>query len=81
MRWFARLRAWIGGYFWLPCPVCDRMFAGFECTGHLRTPIGEPDQATCHRCPGEWVFYDGKPRRPALYYTGDGDLAWILFDR
>jgi hypothetical protein len=29
-RWFARLVASIGGYFWLPCPICNEPFAGFE---------------------------------------------------
>ena len=24
------LIAKIGGYFWLPCPICGRMFGGFE---------------------------------------------------
>ncbi len=29
-RWLARLLAWMLGYFWLPCPSCGQMFAGFE---------------------------------------------------
>lgn len=29
-RCLARLLAWLGGYFWTPCPRCGRMFAGFE---------------------------------------------------
>lgn len=29
-RWLARLLAWYGGYFWLPCPICGEDFAGFE---------------------------------------------------
>jgi hypothetical protein len=29
-RWIARTLAWVGGYFWLPCPVCGENFAGFE---------------------------------------------------
>lgn len=28
-RW-NRFRAWIGGYFWLPCPLCGREFGGHE---------------------------------------------------
>ncbi len=28
-RW-NRLRARIGGYFWLPCPLCGQMFGGHE---------------------------------------------------
>lgn len=29
-RWWAKLRADVGGYFWLPCPLCGRMFGGHE---------------------------------------------------
>ena len=30
-RWVHRVRARLGGYFWLPCPECGRMFGGHEC--------------------------------------------------
>lgn len=30
-RWLAQILAKLGGYFWLPCPVCHEQFAGFEC--------------------------------------------------
>lgn len=29
-RILARLWAWFAGYFWLPCPSCEKHFAGFE---------------------------------------------------
>ena len=29
-RWTQRWRAVIGGYFWLPCPLCHREFGGHE---------------------------------------------------
>lgn len=29
-RWFHNLRAFFGGYFWMPCPVCRRMYGGHE---------------------------------------------------
>jgi hypothetical protein len=29
-RFLARALAWWGGYFWLPCPICNEPFAGFE---------------------------------------------------
>jgi hypothetical protein len=29
-RWGAHIRAYLGGYFWLPCRVCGRMFGGHE---------------------------------------------------
>jgi hypothetical protein len=31
-RWLAKTRANLGGYFWLPCRVCGRMYGGFECS-------------------------------------------------
>ena len=37
MRWFHWLYAHIGGYFWLPCPVCGKMFGGHE--SHFGTPL------------------------------------------
>jgi hypothetical protein len=30
-RFIAHALAAFGGYFWLPCPICDEPFAGFEC--------------------------------------------------
>ena len=29
-RWLAKLLANVGGYFWMPCPICHEPFAGFE---------------------------------------------------
>lgn len=29
-RFLAQFLAWLGGYFWLPCPICKEPFAGFE---------------------------------------------------
>lgn len=29
-RWIEKCRANMGGYFWLPCPVCGEMFSGRE---------------------------------------------------
>ena len=31
-RFLARFLAWLGRYFWIPCPLCGRYFAGFEWT-------------------------------------------------
>jgi hypothetical protein len=33
-RWFHRLWACLTGYFWLPCPRCGQMFAGYEIGGN-----------------------------------------------
>mgnify|MGYP001612338502 CR=1 FL=1 len=29
-RFLAQALAFLGGYFWLPCPICGEPFAGFE---------------------------------------------------
>jgi hypothetical protein len=29
-RWLEHLKATIGGYFWLPCPICGEYFGGHE---------------------------------------------------
>jgi hypothetical protein len=38
------------GYFWLPCPVCGRMFGGHEC-GEVAVPSrdGQTMRATCRK--------------------------------
>ena len=30
IEWFERLKANMGGYFWLPCPMCGKMYGGHE---------------------------------------------------
>ena len=30
MKLLRKFWAKLNGYFWLPCPLCDRMFGGFE---------------------------------------------------
>lgn len=34
-RILAKFLAWLLGYFWLPCPICGKPFAGFEAEGQL----------------------------------------------
>jgi len=44
-----RLRAWLGGYFWIACPLCGRPFGGHEWGAWwLGTPHG--GRACCPRC-------------------------------
>ena len=52
-RWIERLRAFFGGYFWLPCPICRRNFGGHEKgLGRLMTS-GCGGSATCPDCAEE----------------------------
>lgn len=43
-QWMRHIWAEVGGYFWLPCPICGQMFGGFEAAG------------TWHDGPGEEVY-------------------------
>ena len=36
-EWMRKLRANLGGYFWLPCPICGEMFGGFEASSQCIT--------------------------------------------
>ncbi len=38
-RFIAQLIAFFQGYFWLPCPICQKYFAGFEDGGFLMTHV------------------------------------------
>lgn len=39
-RWWHWLRAHVCGYFWLPCPICNRYFGGHEHGASLMTSWG-----------------------------------------
>ena len=47
MRLFHKLWAKLGGYFWLPCPLCGRMFGGHEASieGWIRE-----GKMVCRKC-------------------------------
>ena len=38
MEILRKLKAFLWGYFWMPCPLCGRMFGGYEAasTGLIR---------------------------------------------
>jgi hypothetical protein len=43
-----RLKAFIGGYFWLPCPNCGRMFGGQEKRGETLYGPTARGRMTCN---------------------------------
>jgi hypothetical protein len=50
MRWWARLRAFWGGYFWLPCPICGRYFGGHDVADiHLMDTLSS-GRCVCRKC-------------------------------
>lgn len=82
-RWLNRWWAWLGGYFWIPCPRCGRMFGGHEWAGTDWEAPGHDGHApmygsaTCHYCPGERTRVDGEWREGHWSYV-DGELVAFL---
>jgi hypothetical protein len=58
-RWWPRIQAWRGGYFWVPCPGCGEPFGGQEVddTHHFASiPGGEDDhRLICPSCTNSGV--------------------------
>lgn len=50
-KWWRQFHAWVGGYFWLPCPQCGEMFGGHEPWGGTFYD-GKRAMACCQNCPG-----------------------------
>ena len=68
-REVARLRAQSGGYFWLPCPLCDREFGGHEWRsvgGHVEFIPNNPG-----------VDLTGTGICPDCTAAGAGCRAWV----
>lgn len=58
MRTLHRSFAWLFGYFWLPCPVCGRMFGGHEIANYSTAAlIAEDGTADCV-CPDPQCSHD-----------------------
>lgn len=58
--WWRRFRAWLGGYFWLPCPRCGKMFAGYEKRGGNMWWTESRGAVTCPECPGNFGYGYGR---------------------
>lgn len=55
-RHLAKFRARVQGYFWLPCPRCGRMFAGFECGKGSVEQVDGSHRIACKWCPPYTLF-------------------------
>ena len=78
-RIWVRGRAALGGYFWLPCPVCGDPFGGHELGGGDLLLEQGHSAVTCPRCPGFWLrtergIVEIKPR---INDSGDVELTFI----
>ena len=50
-RWFQRLRAFFGGYFWLPCHLCGEYFGGHEWSnGSVLFDTPHSGEGICDNC-------------------------------
>ena len=69
-RLYNNFRALVGGYFWLPCPLCGQKFGGHEILQtreHANNvPITEPDQP----------YVSKRVICPDCTQDGAGDRAW-----
>lgn len=69
MRFVERFRAWLGGYFWLPCPLCGRHFSGrewnrsFDAGLNASIPTDTPGlrRGICARCAAKATKSDTVP--------------------
>lgn len=79
-RWLHRLWARLWGFYWLPCPVCGRMYGGHETNafGHSIKIADGTWRMTCPLCPVEYrPMGDGwavkSPRKIPLNLIRDPD--------
>ena len=69
-RSLQKLRAAVGGYFWLPCPICSENFGGHEWAGTL--------QLSAHKGCGVCInCVDEAKRRNALMKTDETDYPIV----
>jgi len=77
MRQFRTLNKWYAylmGYFWIPCPMCGRMFGGHECS-----ESSIDNKILCWRCPAGVRFAIDGNKIVVLGISNDGAI-WILDD-
>ena len=59
-RFLHRAYARLLRYYWLPCPVCGRMFGGHEKHGGFLLRTHTESSTTCSQCPGFCVGKDDR---------------------
>lgn len=52
-RWLNKLYANLNGYFWLPCPLCGKMFGGHESSGVGLSTNPHSGELVCSDCEEE----------------------------
>lgn len=49
-RWYNRVYALLGGFFWKPCRICGEMYGGHECAGMGLMTSWTSGHAVCRNC-------------------------------
>ena len=49
-RLLNKIYANLSGYFWLPCPICGRMFGGHECSDSVLMKTETSGNCVCKNC-------------------------------
>jgi len=63
MRFFKKMYANLLGYFWLPCPICEEYFGGFEIgVGSVQLAKGKT-MCCCKACDFDAGIIAGKNNR------------------
>ncbi len=64
IRWVHKLLAQLGGYFWLPCPLCGRQFAGHEVGSRAvyETDVIGAGKGICPACEAAGLGHPYDPR-------------------
>ena len=68
MRALHRLYAWLFGYFWLPCPVCGKMYGGHEIVNGWTAALMKDGHAYCV-CPNPQCSYEAAVLNAAHGHT------------
>ena len=74
-RWLHRLYAGLAGAFWMPCPVCGRMFGGHERPGGTYTYADGRRFVTCRKCRGAWGSWKEDGPIPFPIELAPGEIA------
>lgn len=82
-RWLRHFMAWLLGYYWGPCPLCRREFAGFEASPVTLlkdfTPSGDGcgagvGELVCRRCEKQADRLNGE--RFGVRHVGGGEFSF-----
>ncbi len=75
-RWVDRLYAAAFGFFWLPCPVCGRMFGGHEVTIECEALVSDDGKTAQVVCPDPACSVEARARNLKRGFALRGAFAF-----